>query len=1356
MLSINLIKLANEDYYLDLLDYYLGQGKRPTWIGGLAEIFQLKGQTIEREHFKRLLRGQHPWANQTDSDDPDPPPAPLVQNAGLPNRQAAWDLTFSAPKSLSVIWASATPEMAKTIEGNQMLAVEKTFAFIEEHLAYCRVGKGGTEIVPAKIIAASIQDYLSRAGDPQLHVHNPTINLGYCPDGKFRSILSRPFFKNKIMLGAMERAWEAHLNYQAFGFQTKRVGNCYEIKGVPKDIIDFRSTRRKQLLAHMAKTGTSGAKAAEKAALATRSSKKNLPPLSVLKEKWPEEHERLFGFNAQAIEALRHGVKDTKHFIPEVLATAIKNMVANQHHFNAHDFLREALFEAAAYAVSPHDLFPAVQDFLSQSADIIPIPALYGEQRYTTTTILEQELALLNYARAMYATEGAVLKDKVVDKAIATAQEEAQAKGWSISDEQLSAIRHLTQDKHSIRILQGYAGVGKTTATLRPTVKAFQAAGYKVIGAAYTAGAARELSEATGVTCSTLHKLLGDYETKFIDSAKRFAKHNLRNLGRAAKKKKTYYYKGKPKPVKFDSKTVVLVDEAGMAGCRQTQLLLGRLVRAGATLLFTGDYAQIGAIEGTSPLFSLSQRMPHAVITDIKRQAEQWARDAAKEWANGNVAAALKFYDDRKLLHSSEDDELAMQALFDQWKRHSLHTPENSRIITCTNDQAHDLNLMAQQTRLAEAPASGLRSINRSLSIEDTDEDGTYTSQVYVGDRVLFKENNTRLGINNGDVGTVVAFDGGHIVVDLDHDERVSIPVMGKKAYKRVRLGYASTTNAVQGKTFPLVYTLLTGSMMDLPISYVQGTRSVKDTYFFTSKRYYDQLQELEESPLIAQLRRQPDRSLAADLFTTPHAADEDPLEVLEKVLEDWKDNQASGSTLIVTATQEEADYLNEQCYKIAMAKAQVDWEKKQSLEREESPAPTDQGKTSPLSDSIPTLNIHGKTLFTGQRVHYPKGSFFLDGTGILPGATGTITNIDLYHKRYEVLLDGRDEIKTIQADSSPETENYYALSYMLAKQARHRRDLEHAMLVNPQNFETGHQPTSRTTPDPAKQDTPKTGLQNNSDQNPFKHLDKVLQDWDPFQGTEPTLIVTSTEEEDEYLNDQCYKIAMARAAVDWDDKKKLAAKQHARSKEVVDLLPAGPLPTLSIRGKTLFLGQRVRFPDVPIKLDRATILSGDSGTITAINLDLHTYEVQIDGSEKTITIDVDDSIEIKNNYALWYMLANRIRHERELEHARNINSPRPSTAPAPDLFQWNPAQPPSPTLFTDYSQTGFSGLSSFSSANTHIYQQTDSMHQHAAAWHQQVQQANQTTHWSQQQAQYLQEFGHSHQQTTSTHEHRL
>ncbi len=1079
MLSIHLIKLGHEDYYLDLLDYYLKTGGNPTWIGGLADVFHLRGQTVEREQFKRLLRGQHPFANTPDSDDDDDPdPVPLVQNAGLPNRQAAWDHTFSAPKSVSVIWSSAEPEMANSIEGIQQLAVEKTMAFAEDLLAYSRVGKGGIHIVPAKIIAASILDLVSRAGDPQIHTHLLLKNLGYCPDGQVRSLLSRPFYKNKILLGALFRAHEASLMYQELGLQAERKGNSFELVGVPHDLIDYRSTRRKQVLAQMAKHGTSGGKAASVAVLVDRSSKSELPPLSQLREKWPEEHDRLYGFNAKYIEALRVPVRDTKQFIPALLDRAADNIVKVQHHFSAHDFLREALFEAPQYSISPDDLVPAVQKFLECSGKIIPIPNVYGGQRYTTEKVLEEEHGLLTVLQSAYESEGAVLSDKIVDAAIAAAQQEAQAKGYSLTNEQVEGIRHLTQDKHSVRLLQGYAGVGKTTATLRPTVNAFQSAGYKVVGAAYTGVAAQHLARATGIECDTIHMTLAEFSTDWIESTKRYAMHTTKQLARAAKKKKTYGYRGKPKPVEFDSKTVILIDEAGMVGCHQTRILLERAQRAGATAIFVGDYAQLGAIKGTSPFLSMCQRFGHAKLTDIVRQKDAWAREAAKHFAVGNVAAALKPYKKRGHLKSYIDIETAMTRMIDAWAKAALYSPESTRIIAGTNEQVHTLNHMAQQRRLEEAPASGLKYTNESLTIEhyDHQKSRSYESQCYIGDRVMFTRSSRKYGIWNGGVGTATGFDGGHLVVESDDGDTVRVPVMGKDAFRYVRLGYASTTEKGQGSTFPIVFTLLAGSVMDLPHSYVQGTRSTDSTSFYTTANLYDEIQQLEESPLVSRMERSVDLALAADLFTKPTHVTDAYHQLHDKVLKDWRELLGQGLPLprIITPTAEEAADLNERCHQTKLAMAQSDWERKQQRARDKDAASSYQEATlETVDDSSPTLEVNGITLVEGTPLRFTACPY---GSAVREGETAIVTSVDSSSRTFSAAMDLGNRPKTFAVDDGHE----FSLDYSyVAFQERMATDItrlkmeakgmiapQDTMLLNPQDFHTSASPDYDTTHD--------------------------------------------------------------------------------------------------------------------------------------------------------------------------------------------------------------------------------------------------------------------------------------------------
>jgi conjugative relaxase-like TrwC/TraI family protein len=1001
MLSIKLIKIGDEDYYLDLAaeDYYTNGGEPPgKWVGGAAPLFGLIGK-VENDAFRRLLRGYLPSPHV--GPDEDPPLIPLVQNAGNRDRRAAWDCTFSAPKSLSVIWSQADPEMRHEIQDSWQESVEEALAYAEEHLVVSRMGKGGINEVPVKVVAATYEHGSSRELEPQLHTHALLFNVGVAerapeiaadpaatssraaqpgplgPNRKTLSIDSRPLYRNKMFLGAYIRAAHAHKLEQKRGWRCERRGNVFEIKGVPRDICDAYSTRRKQVLAWQEKMGRFGAKAAAEAARRTRRTKKDVPPREELFKQWQAINEEM-GFTTASIRALSHaGKRDWKASIPIVIDTAIKNLALAKHHFSGSELLLEALYEAVNYGVPPKPLIEALPAHLEKSSEVVRIPTRFGEPRYTTPAVLEEELAMLEAAVRAHEFSGAVVSEDIVERVIDDTQRRMAADGNELSEEQIAAIRHLTTSPHSIRILQGLAGTGKTSATLRPTIEALQLAGYTVLGAAYTGTAAQKLQAETGIPCDTIHMSLVDFELDWI----RPVKHHLRQLVRAAQKKRTYYHE-KPQPIHLDSKTVLIVDEAAMVNCRHYRMLLERAEKAGATLLFVGDYKQLGAIEGTSPFRSLMQRFGHASITEIKRQVDDWAKKAAKLFSQGNVAAALDMYANRRLLRMGETIDDTIEELVAEWALHCIETPEDARILTCTNDQAQELNILCQQTRLDAGPASGIVYPNRSVEITDRDEETlrTYKSKAYVGDRLMFTNNERKHGVWNGNTGTVVALDGtGGVVVRLDDGQQVTVPV----SFEHIRLAYASTTHKAQGATFPLVFVLLAGSALDLPTSYVQGTRSKAATHFFTTKELWDETHELAESPLVAMMKREVDLSLAADLFVAPTAASNEREELIKCLLNDWLQQPAGGS-IIVTPTQDDADRLNKLCHERRYAQAQVDWEEK--LKRGEKIA----------------LTVDGKTLVGGERIRFLHGSH---GHGINVNDTATVLAPDPERGTFEAFL---------------------------------------------------------------------------------------------------------------------------------------------------------------------------------------------------------------------------------------------------------------------------------------------------------------------------------------------------------------
>ncbi len=802
MLSIAALSGGQGNYYLALArdDYYLKGGEPPGhWFGKGAERLGLAAQ-VSGQEFKQLLRGFSPDGAQ-----------PLIQGAGSPKHQPGWDLTFSSPKSVSALWSQADQEARRAIQEAQTAAVREALDYLQDAASFTRRGRGGQTKEPTKLVVATFDHGTSRAQDPQLHTHCLVLNVGVREDGTTGTILSQPFYAHKLAAGAVYRAELANQLEKRLGVVLDRRQSWFEVQGIPAQLIDDFSKRREQVEKALTASGATGAKAAAKVTLATRTAKEHRPRSELLPA-W-QEVGRKHGVTPESVCSLlgRHTPRqDLAARVGVSIQKAVERITRQESHFPERELVRRAAEEAQTMGIPTSALRHIIKQELSRSPEFVCLGSAGGEIRYTTREMLALEAKLLTQVESLRSLPSTPLAEKTV-----------RAVEGKLSDEQRQALRHLTQSNGSIHLVSGMAGTGKTS-MLRAAREAFEREGFEVFGACLSGKAAQGLVEGAGIKSHTLAKLLGipevDYRGELDRGPFDTLKDHARQMGRAALGKSTWSVE----PIRLTPKSVLVVDEAGMVGTRQMQQLTEKVLAAGARLVLVGDEKQLQAIDAGGPFGSIGNRLGRATLTEIRRQREPWAREAVKQIAGGAGRAALREYASRGLITVTDDRRGAMQALVKRWKRDGATNPRDHLILASSNADASLLNRMAQTQRML---TGGLG--KQALGVAGAD--------FHHGDRVLFTRNSKRYGVQNGSLGTVTQVDvaNGILTVKLDRGKLVMVPV---RDYAHLKLGYALTTHKAQGATTENAYVLLGGPGQDRELSYVQASRARGTTRFFLDK----------------------------------------------------------------------------------------------------------------------------------------------------------------------------------------------------------------------------------------------------------------------------------------------------------------------------------------------------------------------------------------------------------------------------------------------------------------------------------------------------------------------------------------
>jgi len=418
--------------------------------------------------------------------------------------------------------------------------------------------------------------------------------------------------------------------------------------------------------------------------------------------------------------------------------------------------------------------------------------------RFTTIGVREQERAAL--------AAGAAAAGARHHQGVKARHQEAALEGRTLRDDQRAAFEHAV-GAGGLKLVEGRAGTGKSY-TLAAVRDAHERAGYRVVGLAPTNAVAQDLKADGFAEAGTVHSAL-------------FGIKNGRSPG-------------------WDKRTVLVVDEAAMLDSRVTGELLAEARQAGAKVVLAGDDRQLASIERGGLFTELRKAHGAAEITEVTRQRVGWQRQAARDLAEGRFDAAVQAFDRHGAVTWTADQDAARAALVARWTADTAADPHASRFVFAyTNVEVDRLN----------AELRGVRRDRGELASPDTVLATKHGEAAFAaGDRVQFTDTAKKLGIHNGNAGTITGLDAatGQVWVRLDAPTGKEGRVVTWRAseFDGFRHGYAGTIYKGQGKTLDHTYLLHTHHWR-AAASYVALTRQRESAQVFVSTETARDAQQL-------------------------------------------------------------------------------------------------------------------------------------------------------------------------------------------------------------------------------------------------------------------------------------------------------------------------------------------------------------------------------------------------------------------------------------------------------------------------------------------------------------------------------
>ena len=876
----------------DATTYYMMAGTpEGRWMGsGLKGINRTPAERVSETDAKAVFD----LAIHPDTGDPlgrpHSQPTAVDTKTGPPMLRHAvvgFDLTFSVPKSVSVLWALSPRSIQDRILRTHHDAVEQTLAWLEENVIHTRAGRNGVaHLGTMGAIAAAFDHWESRTGDPQLHTHLVIANrIQRITDGAWVTLDSRTLYKaavaasehyNGLLFDALHGQLGSDTDIRNPVTSTQNPGQ--QLTGIDEELIREFSNRSRlinvetdRLVAEWVTdhghppTSATIIKLRQKATLTTRIPKAELPtPLHQLSGQW---RGRAIGKGFQPADVLAATINRSRvspftftdlpfDWIDAVATLARERVAGKRSTWNRWNLLAEAERVCAQIrCVSPLDR-NALMDAVATAAEhqsvalneyryAAPADAgpdlrvrrgsvfdFQGSRIYTDTSTLACEDAII---MARNDDGGPVVRADVIMDVIDLVHQSGRP---ALHSDQRAAVGSVLLSGNRLDAIVGPAGTGKTTTlgTVKAIWEAEHGAG-SVIGLAPAAASAevlgRELAMATENVTKWLHESEGrgasSRAERFMDVQTSLTSGHAGERWTLALAQEAARLAAIQQQWCFRSDQLVIIDEASMVSTFQLAALVQQAQEAGAKILLVGDPGQLDAIDAGGVLGWLDRQGKTTRLSSIWRFHEKWEGASSLKLRNGDYSAIKDYEQHRRIRHGTYLDMVDQAYL--AWQADML-AGKSSILIAADNDTVGMLNERAQ----ADLVAKGQVDPELSVLLND----GLYAGS---GDTIIARGNNRRLVdgqgdfVRNGtlfDVESVSRRDGSLLAVRRETGARVVLP----RTYleSSVELGYATTAHRSQGITVDTGHTVVTHGRLTRELLYVSMTRGRFGNFAYVSE----------------------------------------------------------------------------------------------------------------------------------------------------------------------------------------------------------------------------------------------------------------------------------------------------------------------------------------------------------------------------------------------------------------------------------------------------------------------------------------------------------------------------------------